>query len=405
MSHLDQTLLFALKGYTWLPDLRRRVHGRPVPLRFLGQPAVAIGGPDAARFFYADGNLERHRVPAVAALFGEGAVHTLDGPAHRHRKALFGTLLTGDGVPKLTDEEFEAAARRWRGGREFSLFDATARLLTTAATRWAGVPETSLDLDALPADLLSMVDGMATLGPRRAKALAARRRRERWLAGIIEDVRREPRPRSPLTTIARHSEDGHLLDSRTAAVELLNIIRPVTAVTWLVAFAAHALDRWPGVRDRLRDGGDDYARAFAHEVRRFYPGTPFLGGRARRDLRFQGQSIPAGTLLLLDVYGQHHDERVWPEPYAFRPERFLGRPIGEFELIPQGGGDPRTGHRCPGEQITVALLSTLAGRLAELDYYLPPQHTGIDLSRIPARPRDGIRIIVPAGAPVVAGRR
>jgi fatty-acid peroxygenase len=398
MSHLDQTFLVALKGYAWLPDLRRRTNGRPVEVRVLGQRAVGIGGPEAARFFYEHGNLERHSAlphPVVATLFGEGAVHTLDGDAHRARKAIFVDLLMGDGVQRLAemaDEEFEVAARRWRGGPEFSLFDETAGIITAAVSRWTGVPK---DL-GLPADLIAMVDGFATLGPRHARALAARRRREAWLAALIEDVRREPGPRSPLASIARHAENGRLLDSRTAAVEVLNIIRPAAAVSWLVAFAAHALDRWPDQGERLREGGDDYARAFAHEVRRFYPFTPFLGGRAVRDLRFQGTDIPAGTLVLLDVYGQHHDERVWPEPYAFRPERFLGRPIGEFELIPQGGGDPRTGHRCPGEQITIALLSTLAQRLAGLDYYLPPQRTGIDLSRIPARPRDKIKMVVPA---------
>jgi fatty-acid peroxygenase len=406
MAQIDQSLLFALKGYAWLPDLRRRTNGRPAPIRVLGQRAVAIGGPEAARFFYAEGNLERHNAlphPVVATLFGAGAVHTLDGPAHRHRKAMFTGLLTGDGVDRLAalaEEEFEVAARRWRGGPVISLFDETARIIAAAVTRWTGVPETRSDLDTLPADLVAMVDGFATLGPRHARALAARRRRESWLAAIIEDVRREPGPRSPLTTIAHHSEDGRLLDSRTAAVEVLNIIRPATAVAWLAAFAAHALDQWPRLRARLDD--DDYARAFAHEVRRFYPFTPFLGGRATRDLRFQGTSIAAGTLVLLDVYGQHHDERVWPEPYVFRPERFLGRPIGEFELIPQGGGDPRTGHRCPGEQITIALLSTLAQKLSALDYYLPPQRTGIDLSRVPARPHDGVRIVVPVpvSAPV-----
>jgi fatty-acid peroxygenase len=84
------------------------------------------------------------------------------------------------------------------------------------------------------------------------------------------------------------------------------------------------------------------------------------------------------------VYGQHHDPRVWPEPYEFRPERFLGRPAGEFELLPQGGG----------EQITVAVLGTLAQRLARLEYYVPPQNLSIDLTRIPARVHDGPRIVV-----------
>jgi fatty-acid peroxygenase len=99
--------------------------------------------------------------------------------------------------------------------------------------------------------------------------------------------------------------------------------------------------------------------------------------------------------VLLDVYGQNHDPALWERPYEFRPDRFIGRQIGEFDLIPQGGGDPRTGHRCPGERITIALLGTLAQRLARLDFYLPPQDLDIDLSRIPARPTSGVRIVVP----------
>jgi cytochrome P450 len=80
-----------------------------------------------------------------------------------------------------------------------------------------------------------------------------------------------------------------------------------------------------------------------------------------------------------------HDPLLWPDPYAFLPKRFVDRSIGEFDLVPQGGGDPRTGHRCPGEKVTVALLGALAQRLARLDYYLPPQDLDISPSRVPAR--------------------
>ncbi len=400
MAIFDQTFPVAAKGYAWLPDLRRGSHGRPIRTRVGGQRVTVIGGPAAAEFFYSDGNLERHTaLPpfVVNTLFGRGAVHTLDGDAHRRRKALFVDLLMDDGIDmltKLTEEMFDEAAGRWRGGPAISLFDETARILASAVTRWTGVQLTERDRETLAADLVAMVDGFATAGPRLPRALWARRRQERRFAEVIEDVRRQEPDDTAVSRVAHHLEEGYLLDARIAAVELLNVIRPTTAVTWLTAFAAHALDRWPANRGPLRAGDQDFAVAFAHELRRFYPFAPFLGGRATRALRFQNTEIPHGTLVLLDVYGQHHDERVWASPYTFRPERFLGRPIGAFELIPQGGGDPRTGHRCPGEKITIALLSALVQRLAKLNYHLPSQDDTIDLSRIPARPRSGMQLVV-----------
>ncbi|MEV0895805.1 cytochrome P450 [Actinoplanes sp. NPDC049802] len=404
MADLDQTLAVALKGYAWLPDLRRRAGGGPARTRVLGRPAVGICGPSAAQFFYGPGNLERHSaLPELVTqtLFGAGGVQTLDGAAHRHRKALFTSLLMDDGIDRLAElagETFDSAAERWRGGPPVRLFDESARIIASAVARWCGVPLDGRERNALARHCLSMVDGFATVGPRTARAFAARRLEEHRLSKIISSVRAEPRSATPLSAVAHHVEDGAELDPRVAAVELLNIIRPTIAVAWLVAFAAHAMDMWPRHQARIRSGDDEYTEAFVHEVRRFYPFTPFLGGRAVRDGFFQGEPIPAGTLVLLDVYGQNHDPEVWPEPYAFSPERFLGRDIGDFDLIAQGGGDPRTGHRCPGERLTVALLGTMVRRLAELDHYLPPQDTGIDLSRVPALPRDRIQLVVPEHA-------
>jgi fatty-acid peroxygenase len=103
-------------------------------------------------------------------------------------------------------------------------------------------------------------------------------------------------------------------------------------------------------------------------------------------------------MVLLDLYGQNHDAELWGDPYALRPERFLGRDIGEFELVPQGAGDPRTNHRCPGEQLTVALLSALAVRLARLQFDVLDQDLSISLRRIPARPVDGIVLRVRGSA-------
>lgn len=190
-----------------------------------------------------------------------------------------------------------------------------------------------------------------------------------------------------------------------AAVELLNLIRPTVAVSWFLAFAAHALHRWPEHRAVLRAGDPIFAEAFVHEVRRFYPFAPLVGGRAVTDLDWGGGRIPGGAIVLLDVYGQNHDPALWPEPYTFDPRRFVDRHIGSVDFIPQGGGDPRTGNRCPGEAITVALLRSLTVRLAQLHYTVPPQDLTISLSRIPARPRSGVVLTdVRAHRPTVPAR-
>ncbi len=194
-------------------------------------------------------------------------------------------------------------------------------------------------------------------------------------------------------------QDGELLAPRVAAVEVLNILRPTVAVCWFTVFAAHALHRWPENRRRLAEGGEAYATAFAQEVRRFYPFAPFVGGRAAADLSYRGEPIAENTLVLLDIYGQNHDPDLWDDPYSFRPDRFLAHPADPELLIPQGGGDPATGHRCPGEGVVVGLLESLCPRLARLDYTVPEQDLGIPLGRMIARPRSGFVIAVagPAG--------
>ncbi|WP_053739959.1 hypothetical protein [Streptomyces sp. NRRL WC-3618] len=77
---------------------------------------------------------------------------------------------------------------------------------------------------------------------------------------------------SVLDRVCRHLDAaGTELTPRIAAVELLNVIRPTTALSWFVAFSAHALHLWPEHKERLRSGEAGFATAFAHEVRRFYP--------------------------------------------------------------------------------------------------------------------------------------
>jgi fatty-acid peroxygenase len=217
---------------------------------------------------------------------------------------------------------------------------------------------------------------------------------------LVEAVRagdtKVPEGSAAAVVAAHRDAGGNQLTPKVAAVELLNIIRPTVAISWFVSFAGDALIRWPGNRERLTSGDTAFAEAFTHEVRRFYPFAPFVAGKSPQELQWDGERIPAGSMIILDLYGQNHDPTLWADPYTFRPERFLGRDIGPFELVPQGAGDPRTGHRCPGEQIVVALLSALAIKLARLDYAVPEQDLEISLRRLPARPADGVVLSVQA---------
>jgi fatty-acid peroxygenase len=407
---LENSLALLTKGYAWMPDLRRARGLRAAGTRLGGLPAVGIEGPEAARFLYDEDHVHRsHAIPepVQGTLFGKGAVHTLDGEAHRVRKAMFvAVLMDGAGITALVERattEWDAAAREWASRPQVVLFDESASVIAGAVTRWAGITVPQEEVPALSRDLLAMVDGFATGGPRHWRARRARGRRQQWLARVVEQVRAGETPAPPgsvLQVVAGHRDaDGRLLDPRVAAVELLNVIRPTTAVAWFAAFSGHALARWPEYRARLAAADPAFAEAWAHEVRRFYPFAPFIGGRAPQRLEFGGQTIPRNAMVLLDLYGQNHDPDLWEDPYAFRPERFLGREIGQFELVPQGGGDPRTNHRCPGEQITVALLAALAPRLARLPAEFPAdQDLTISLRRIPARPASGVVLRVSPSA-------
>jgi len=404
----DLTLGLLQEGYALLPNRRRDVGEATFGMRILGRPAVCVCGPEATARFYDESLFERKGAlpgPVQRTLTGVGAVHTLDDGPHRHRKGMFMTLKDPAAVKGVVDRtvaEWEAAVTRWAGRDRVVLFDEASEVLTRGVAAWAGMPVDEAEVADVAADMVAMVDGFGSPGTRHLRARLARRRAERRLRHLAERVRAgEERLEagSMFERVVRHrDENGDLLSPHLVAVEMLNVVRPAVAIAWFVAFSEHALHRCPANRERLRGHDDGFAEAFAHEVRRFYPFAPLMGAVARRDVPWDGDVIGSGTLVLLDLFGQNHDDRLWVEPFAFRPERFLGRPPGEFDLVPQGGGDAATGHRCPGEDIVVEMLKALVPRLSRLTYDLPEQDLRIPLETIPTRPRSGVvlRAVRPA---------
>src|ERR1700712_4561288 len=231
---LDETLRLFVKGYSWLPDRRRASGATTVRTRLLGMPAVGVKGPEAARFFYDEDHVRRSGAlpePVRATIFGKGAVHTLDGEVHRLRKAMFVGLLMGDGVSSLVDRvsaAWDAAVPGWAARPDIALLEESAQVLTAAVCGWAGIPLADGEVGALSGDLLALIDGFGSAGPRHWRARRARSRREAWLGRLVEDVRSgsvDVPEGSAVAVVAAHRDgDGELLTPRVAAVELLNII-------------------------------------------------------------------------------------------------------------------------------------------------------------------------------------
>jgi fatty-acid peroxygenase len=96
--------------------------------------------------------------------------------------------------------------------------------------------------------------------------------------------------------------------------------------------------------------------------------------------------------VLLDLHGMNHDPHLWPDADRFDPQRFAGRQPDAFTYVPQGGGDPHTGHRCAGERVTVELLKSALRTLTRVTYDVPEQDLSFPLSRMPTRPRSGVVI-------------
>lgn len=397
-NSLDSSLALLRDPYRFIGERCRRYGTDLFETRLLLQKTICMSGPEAARLFYEPGRFVRAGVAPGRirkTLFGEGGVQGLDDDAHRHRKQMFMSLMTPQRVDRLSAlaiEQWHAHVARWATMERVVLYDAVQELLMRAACVWADIPLPEIQVARRTRDIAALFDGAGAIGPPHWRARIARRRMDRWIAEIIEQVRAgsiEPPEQGALYAIAWHRDlDGQLLPVDVAAVEILNLVRPTVAVAVYVVWIAHALHRHPQWRDLLWDGDQDYPQLFVQEVRRWYPFFPLVAARTRVAFEWQGYAFPAGRRVMLDLYGTNHDPRTWDAPEQFDPLRFRRWDQGAFNFIPQGGGDPHANHRCPGESITIELMKVAAAFLSRhIRYELPAQDLRIAFSRMPALPK------------------
>ena len=117
-----------------------------------------------------------------------------------------------------------------------------------------------------------------------------------------------------------------------------------STLTWIL----EQVTRHPDVLARLEaaalDGDDDYIDAVIKETMRLRPVFPFTARLAAQPFELRGLTIPAGTLVVPHITLVNRRPDLYPDPLAFRPERFLDTRAGTYTWIPFGGG-PR---RCIG---------------------------------------------------------
>jgi fatty-acid peroxygenase len=400
---LDNSIYLMQEGYMFIQNRMDRYQTDLFLARLLGEKVICIKGQEAARLFYDPFRFKRKGAApkrVQKTLFGVNAIQTMDEEIHIHRKLLFMSLMTPPHQKRLADmerAEWQEAAYRWKAQGETVLFEEAKNLLCTVACRWAGVPLTEPDVKERANDFTDMVDAFSAVGPRHWKGRRARTRAEDWITNLIEDVRTgkaSASEGSALYEIAFCKDlNGKHLEAHMAAIELINVLRPIVAIATFITFSALALHENPELKIKLISSGDRFLEMFINEVRRYYPFGPFLGARVKKDFIWKEAEFKEGMLVLLDIYGTNHDPRIWKKPHEFNPERFSNWDGNLFNFIPQGGGDPASGHRCPGEGITIEVMkATLRFLVKDITYNVPEQDLKYSLVRMPTLPESGFKM-------------
>jgi cytochrome P450 len=196
------------------------------------------------------------------------------------------------------------------------------------------------------------------------------------------------------------TEDGGVLSDRELRDELMTLVLAGHETTAnQLAWAWERLTRNPAAYERLREavraGSPDEAEvveATLNEAMRVRPVIPMIGRRVAVPWRLGPYGLPAGTAVAMSILLLHHRDDLYPDPRAFRPERWIGSKPGTYELIPFGGGT----RRCLGAALAMAeqrvVLRAMAQRLdLEAASARPerPQHRNVTM--IPSR---GGKVIV-----------
>jgi cytochrome P450 family 135 len=365
---------------------------------FTGDPTVLHAG-------------EGNRV--LGPILGSSSVLLLDEKPHMRERKLLLPPFHGERMQRYGDLMAEVAREEiatWPTGEPFALWprmqDVTLEVIMRAVF---GVNEVSR-LDALRSELQSMLRRLATpstmallalLGPERMKGV---NRITKVLEPVDKLIYEEIDRRRAATDLAEREdilslllqaryEDGSPMGDKELRDELMTLLlagHETTATS--LAWAVERLVRHPDKLERLESGDDEYTDAVIKETLRLRPVLPIVVRKLTEDWEVGGRLLPKGATVAPCIHLIHRREDVYPDPRAFRPERFLERPAGTYTWIPFGGGV----RRCLGASFAQFEMKVVLRELATRTRLraADPEPERVSRRAITLTPSRGARVIV-----------
>ncbi len=428
-----QTARWLARPIAFLDSCRDRF-GDAFSVRFIGfkTPLVMISDPEAIRVLYSarENGLPPGRSFSLRPVMGPRSILLQEGAEHLQRRRLMLPPFHGERMRAYEDLVAEIAQREidlCPVGEEFALHPHMQRTTLEVILRAVFGVTDPQRLQRLRRVLPELLNTTSSSGLQLRIMLArrtgrpGRTRRLRDLTGEIDaelfaeisERRRDPAVSErqdilSLLTLARF-DDGSAMDDSEVRDQLVTLLlagheTTATALAWTVDLLLRnpaALARLTAEVDAAE--ADEYMRAVIQESLRLRPVVPLAGRRLAADLRTDRLTLPAGTDVTPAIWLTHTRPDLYPEPLAFRPERFLEQQPSTYAWIPFGGGV----RRCLGASfaememrvVLRVLLRTRSLRAAS-DRAERPTRRNVTLS-----PREGTRVIasvrpavaVPAG--------
>ena len=371
MPRLLQVLRFSQRQIEFVFRARRelgevfRMHG-VIP----GEPVIT-SHPDHVRSLF---TAKPEQAPSLTGesplrpVVGPNSVLTALGDRHMRQRKLLLPSFHGDAVARYSQMIADAAEREigtWPVGRPFPL--APRMQAITLDVIMAGVfgiegrpargtPEYWLrtatkNLVAFSTLPIAQLGELINLGHEEARGpmRAALAILDRPTYAVISQRRRtaDLEERSDILSLLlrARAEDGETLSDQEVRDELLTLVlagheTTANSLAWTWERLVRTPEAYERLRDAVRSGedADEHVEAAITEGMRVRPVIPMVGRRVMVPWRLGPYAVPAGTPVSMSILLLHHRADLYPEPFSFRPERWLGRKPGTYEWIPFGGG-------------------------------------------------------------------